>query len=67
MPPKVKLGATSSLSQITPQDYTIASTFIMDALPFTEIQEELSISFPLNKNIIVEKYVGEKYNRIVYI
>ena len=40
---------------------------MMDALPVKEVQEQPSIAFSLNKNIIVEKYVGEKYIRIVCI
>ena len=31
----------------------------MNVLPFTKVQEKLFIIFPLNKNIIVEKYVGK--------
>ena len=31
----------------------------MDALPLMKVEEQLSIAFPLNKNIIVEKYMWE--------
>ena len=62
MPPKVKLGAIGSLGQTT-----IASTFVMYALPLTKGLRITYDCLSLKTNILAEKYVGKKDSRIVYV